>query len=93
MSESDVDKAIQFFGDLSHNRLLFEQQMFISRKEFRANLPPDHSFKPHISTRNKNLALRSRSRKSFEAKESMLERLRKPVRDPEWDWNEYLKKE
>jgi hypothetical protein len=39
------------------------------------------------------LALRSRSRKSFEAKESMLERLRKPVRDPEWDWNEYLKKE
>jgi hypothetical protein len=44
-----------------------------------------HSFKPRISSRNKDLATRSRSRKSFETAETIVERLRKPLRDPKWE--------
>jgi hypothetical protein len=91
MSEQDVERAIHFFSNFSQNRLIFEQQQLISRKDNRANAPLLHSFKPKISSRNEKLASRSRSRRSVETTETMVERLRKPLRNPQWEKKENLK--
>ena len=88
MSEQDVEKAIQYFAEFCQNRMIYEQKEFISRKDKRANAPLLHSFQPRISSRNKALASRSRSRKSFETAETIVERLRKPLRDPKWEKEE-----